>query len=109
MTPFLDLVTHDQLAPVLLGFERAVQQSFRDDKSRATGDEVRRRLAICERLFRALRGDLGWGLARVLDHLAEYLRRELDGIPWAPDERKVWVPADGPPETTPATPVRRRT
>ena len=106
-TPFLDLITHDQLAPVLLGFERAVEQSFREDGARVTGDEMRRRLAICERLFRALRGDLGWGLARVLDHLPGYLCCELDGVPWAPDARKVWVPADGHPGT-PAT-ERRRT
>jgi hypothetical protein len=34
-------------------------------------------------------------LQRVLDHLPEYLRCELDGIPWQPDTRMVWVPADG--------------
>jgi hypothetical protein len=92
---FLDLVEQDQVGRVTVAVERAIERSFREDGSRTTGAEVRRRFAICERLFRRLRGDLGWGLQRVLDHLPQYLRCELDGIPWQPDTRTVWVPADG--------------
>jgi hypothetical protein len=92
---FLDLVTQDQVARVMLTIERAITRSFAEDGSRATGDEVRRRFALCERLLRQLRGDLGWGLQRALDHLPKYLRCELDGAPWMPDARTVWVPADG--------------
>jgi hypothetical protein len=92
---FLDLVTQDQVAAVTLAIERAIAASFREDHARMTGDEVRRRFAICERLLRQLRGDLGWGLQRALDHLPRYLRCELDGVPWEPDARTVWVPADG--------------
>lgn len=95
MGAFLDLVTQDQIAAVTLAIERAIATSFREDGARMTGDEVRRRFAICERLLRHLRGDLGWGLQRVLDHLPRYLRAELDGIPWQPDARTLWVPADG--------------
>lgn len=97
MGTFLDLVAKDQVGRVALAFERAIARSFREDGARMTGDEVRRRFRICERLFRHLRGDLGWGLQRVLDHLPGYLRAELDGIPWQPDTRTVWVPADGQP------------
>jgi len=60
-----------------------------------TQAEVRRRFGICERLFRQLRGDLHWGLTRVLDHLPTYLRYELDGQPWEPDARSCWMPDDG--------------
>lgn len=95
MGAFLDLVTQDQIAAVTLAIERAIATSFREDGARMTGAEVRRRFAICERLLRHLRGDLGWGLQRVLDHLPRYLRAELDGIPWQPDTRTLWVPADG--------------
>lgn len=95
MGAFVDLVAQDQLGQVTLAVECAIDWSFREDGSRMTGDEVRRRFAICERLVRQLRGDLGWGIDRVLDHLSEYLRCELDGIPWQPDTRTVWVPADG--------------
>ncbi len=94
MGAFLDLVTADQVARVTLAIERVIADSFGADDARVTGDEVRRRFAICERLVRQLRGDLGWGLHRVLDHLPVYLRCELDGVPWEPDARVVWVPED---------------
>jgi hypothetical protein len=92
---FLDLVAADQVARVTLVIERVIADSFRADGARPTGHETRRRFAICERLVRHLRGDLGWGLSRVLDHLPGYLRCELDGAPWEPDARAVWVPEDG--------------
>jgi len=92
---FADLVAGDQVGCVWLAIERAIERSFREDGARMTGDEVRRRFSICECLLRRLRGDLGWGLQRALDHLPRYLRCELDGIPWQPDARTVWVPADG--------------
>lgn len=89
---FLDLVAQDQVGRVALGIERAVALSFAEDQSRPTADEVRRRFRICEQLLRQLRGDLGWGLQRVLDHLPRYLRCELDAVPWKPDARMVWAP-----------------
>lgn len=94
MGAFLDLVTADQVAHATLAIERVIADSFAADGARATGAEVRRRFAICERLLRQLRGDLGWGLQRVLDRLPEYLRCELDGVRWEPDARAVWVPED---------------
>ena len=94
MGAFLDLVSTDQVARVMLAIERAIADSFCTDGARPTGDEIRRRFAICERLVRELRGDLGWGLQRVLDHLPGYLRSELDGVRWEPDARALWVPDD---------------
>lgn len=94
MSAFLDLVSDDQLARVTVAIERAIASSFAQDGARMTSSEVRRRFGICERLVRQLRGDLGWGLGRVLDHLPHYLRCELDGAPWTPDARTVWVPED---------------
>jgi len=91
----LETLAKDDLGRVTLGIEHAVSQSFEADRARMTGAEVRRRFGICERLFRQLRGDLGWGLVRVLDHLPEYLRCELDGTPWEPDSRTCWMPGDG--------------
>jgi hypothetical protein len=93
--PFLDLVEQGQLARTVLAIERIVRRSFKADGSRMTTAEVRRRFRICERVFRQLRGDLGWGLVRVLDHLPEYLRCELDGQAWEPDRRTCWIPQDG--------------
>jgi hypothetical protein len=93
---FLDLVEQGQLTRAATAVERVVAQSFETDGARMTGAEVRRRFAICERLFRQLRGDLGWGLTRVIDHLPHYLRCELDGQAWEPDRRTCWMPGDGP-------------
>jgi hypothetical protein len=92
---FLDLVDRGQLERAVLGIERAVRRSFETGGTRMTANEVRRRFRICERLFRQLRGDLGWGLVRVLDHLPHYLRCELDGQAWEPDRRTLWMPEDG--------------
>jgi hypothetical protein len=93
--PFMELLEKDQIGRVMLAIEQAVTRSFEVDGARMTGDEIRRRFGICERLIRRLRGDLGWGLHRVLDHLPHYLRCELDGQPWEPDTRTIWMPEDG--------------
>ena len=91
----LQALAKDELGRLTLGIEQDVPRSFAADGARMTGAEVRRRFGICERLFRQLRGDLGWGLVRVLDHLPDYLRCELDGVPWEPDRRTCWMPGDG--------------
>lgn len=91
---FLDLVSEKQVARATVAIERAVIASFEADHGRMTRDEIRRRFAICERIIRQLRGDLGWALARVLDHLPRYLRCELDGVPWTPETRVLWTPED---------------
>jgi len=92
---FMKALAANELTRVVVGIEHAVHHSFVADGARVTGEEIRRRFGICERLFRQLRGDLGWGLVRVLDHLPAYLRCELDGTPWEPDRRTCWMPGDG--------------
>jgi hypothetical protein len=91
---FLDLVSENQVGQVTVAIERAVIASFEADRGPMTRDEIRRRFAICERVIRELRGDLGCALARVLDHLPRYLRCELDGVPWTPETRVLWTPDD---------------
>ena len=85
----------DELTRVVFDLELAVMRSFQVDRARMTEAEMRRRFQICERIIRLLRGDLGWGLQRVLDHLPRYLRCELDGEAWEPDQRTCWMPGDG--------------
>lgn len=100
---FLDLVSTNLVGKVTLGIERAVLMSFEEDQSRLsvihqtqsiriTQDEVKRRSEICMRIFKQLRGDLKWGVERIVDALGLYLRCELDGLPWSPSERTVWTP-----------------
>lgn len=54
--------------------------------------EVKRRYAICARIFCDLVSDAKWGVQRALHYLPTYLRCELDGIPWEPDKRAIWLP-----------------
>lgn len=91
---FADLLAQDQIGHVVLGIENAVAKSFLEDRARPTGDEIRRRFNICTRMVKQLRGDLGWAIPRVIDHLSGYLRSELDGIPWTPETRNVWTPSE---------------
>lgn len=103
MTGELANLTQDQKRIVTQAVCRAVQASFQEDQRRigrprsinVTSDETKRRGNICLKIYRELRGDLEWGLQRAIDHLPQYLRSELDGVPWEPDQRKVWAPGDG--------------
>lgn len=96
-------LTGDQQRRVTQAIYRAVEESFlvdkkRDGRSRSikvTADELKRRVNICLKVYKELRGDLDWGLQRAIDHLPMYLRRSLDGVAWEPDQRKVWAPGDG--------------
>lgn len=98
-----ELVAEEQIADVVQGIVSAVDASFREDGSRATGDEIRRRFNISIRILEELRGDLGWAMPRVLDHLARCLRCKLDGIPWTPDARALW----GSPQSNDPSPERK--
>jgi hypothetical protein len=105
---FAGLVEDGNITKVVIGIEAAVLQSFETDQARTsplllrqvsiTHDEVKRRGRICTQLFRELRGDLKWGVDRILDHLPSFLRKELDGIPWQPEARRAsWVEPAAPP------------
>lgn len=103
---FLDLVQHDQIPKVVHGFEVAVTKSFLEEQrpgriilvtgARDAGpktEEVKRRGQMCLKIFMALRGDLAWGVDRILDCLPRYLRAELDNVPWEPEARRAtWTP-----------------
>lgn len=91
---FSKLVAEQEVGRVTCGILRTIERSFADDGSRKTQSEVARRFQICEKIFRLLRGDKGWGIQRVLGKLPEYLRCELDGKPWVPDERTIWAAGD---------------
>jgi hypothetical protein len=80
---------------VTIGFELAIAASFAIDGGTMTTDEVKRRFQFCEKIFKQLRGDLSWGIERIIDHLAKYLRYELDGVSWEPDKRTTWMASDG--------------
>jgi len=92
---YLKLVEQRLQGRVTLIFEKAIAVSFQHDRARQTAAEIKRRFEICCSIFESLRADLQWGIDRIEDHLPAYLRCELDGIEWKPDERTVWTPQDG--------------
>lgn len=85
----------DQLGRVTSCFHNSIAMSLALDGATVTTREVKRRFDICVKIFKELRGDVKWGVSRIIDYLPEYLRAELDGEPWEPDTRRCWVPSDG--------------
>lgn len=84
---------NEDIPKIVRGFHRAIEGSFRSERTSVQTDtEVRRRFDICARIYRQLRGDLKWSVSRIMDHLPKYLRCELDGEAWKPDDRQAWIP-----------------
>lgn len=68
-----------------------IQKSFIADGSRVTGDEVRRRFTMLEKLIRECREEYGWAYERILDVIPFALRSRLDGGVWDPQlHRNSW-------------------
>ena len=77
-----------------VAFGRMVFDSFQDDQSRPTTNEIERRMWICINTFKMLRGDLHYSTERALDSIPVALRAKLDGIPWEPSRRSTWITKD---------------
>lgn len=98
---FAGLIEDQAVGTVTQAFLSAIARSYVVDGQRVgrtpllTQSETRRRFAICADIFKTLRGDLKWGIQRIVDHLPEYLRAELDGKSWQPEKRECWIPGDG--------------
>lgn len=99
-TSFLDLVADpEQLPKLAAGIEHALEKSFTGDvvmRPVRTQHEIRRRFQICCEGIRIMRRDLKWSVSRIVDELPAFLRCQLDGGTWVPDDRRAWTaPADG--------------
>ena len=79
---------------VIKGLEAAVIASFAADQTRSliltrtpriTGAAMKERVEKCRDIFKKLRGDLHWSVTRCLDHLPQFLQKELDGDSWESD------------------------
>lgn len=92
----VDMVGEGQLSAVTEAIALAIGISydFDFDKARQTAAETKRRFELCLKVFGILRGDAKWSTSRCIDHLAGYLRAELDGIKWEPSKRACWMPGD---------------
>lgn len=89
------LVAANKMEEVFESFNEAIQRSFTTDNPPMRDikrSEVVRRFGLCMKVFRVLRGDKRWSIPKIKDYLHTYLRCELDGATWEPDESRVWVP-----------------
>ncbi len=90
------LIDNDlQKQKMMIGIERAIMRTFKEDRTPLTQSEVKRRFEIAKKIWQQLRGDCHWGVDRIVDSLYGYLRAEIDGDEWKPDTRAVWMPEDG--------------
>lgn len=92
----IGLLTHEDpkmYVKVMRAVEKTITDSFTEDGSSQTQDEVRRRFKLLEVAIRDLRGEYGWAFVRIIDALPTALRSKLDGIPWNPStQHAVWAP-----------------
>ena len=86
----------DALGKITNGVFVAVSKSFEAQQMKnPTRDEVKRRFQICMKWAITLRGDLQWGLDRIVDELPNALATELRGGDYSPPKRQCWLPSDG--------------
>lgn len=76
---------------VLASIEHTIMASFSIDAvvlkrtPKITQEKVKARFKVCEKWFRVMRGDLGYGLKRTLDSLPKALACELIGDTFEPE------------------------
>lgn len=95
--------TPAQMQRAFSEFVKILAGSFRADAARDgdafalrhnTEAERKRRTAIMDRWYRALRAE-GFGHVRAMDELPLALRAELDGAPYTmPERNRVWAPGE---------------
>ena len=95
------MVTEGWTGRVTTGIQAAISASFKTDqviRPVLTQNETRRRFRICVSGFCIMRRDLGWAVPRIIEELPVYLRCQLDGMDWSPDEdRDSWLSTDTEP------------
>jgi hypothetical protein len=77
---------------------RAVHRSCLDAQGKMfnlTRAEVKERVEACFKQAKILRGDLKWGVERIIGQLDEVLRCHLAKMDYTPPERQCWIPEDG--------------
>lgn len=87
------LVGRENVPRVVAALTTIVESSFDVCPVRhLTRSAVKERVDICMRLLSRLKGELRWSLPKTLDHLAEYLVYELNGVSYTPTTATRWVP-----------------
>jgi hypothetical protein len=95
----LELFPGEAMGRLTNAISESVFKSLCDAQGKMSGDvpraEVKDRFKACVMAARMLRGDLKWGLERIVGVLDEVLICHLSKTEFKPSDRRCWVPADG--------------
>lgn len=95
----LSLFPGEAMGKLTRAVTTAIDKSFRDPEGRLykeiTQAEIRDRFTACLKQAKILRGDLKWGVERIVGQLDEILRCHLAKRDYVPPQRKCWIPSDG--------------
>lgn len=84
------------LGKITNGIFSAVAKSFTRQKIEAPArTEIKRRFELIMNHALMCRGDLKWGLERIVGAMDAMLEADANGSRWEPSERSVWVQQDG--------------
>ena len=94
----IQLFPGEALGKLTSGITDAVDRSFQDDKGKLRGDithwEIRDRFRACMSKAKMMRGDLKWGLDRIVGQMDEVLRCHLAKTDYTVPSRALWMPDD---------------
>ncbi len=92
----MSLFPGDLLGALTKGVTLAVHKSFEQQSMKnPTRDEIKRRFDICLKWAKVFRGDLKWGIQRIVDEFDNVLVKELTGATYEPPTRQCWIQSDG--------------
>ena len=84
------------LGKITSGALEAVARSFEKQNNEAPlRSEVKRRFELIMNVAVMLRGDLLWGVDRIVGAFPHILDADAAGGRWEPTDRACWIPSDG--------------
>ena len=88
--------TKEDIGALTKGVMEAVKKSFdKHAMNNPTHTEIKRRFMFCIEAAKIMRGDLKFGLQRLIAEFDNVLAVRLRGETWEPPTRACWIPSDG--------------
>lgn len=95
----VELFPGDLMGRLVRGVTEAVHKSFCDKQGKMSREitqaEIRERFNACMKWAKTLRGDLKWGIERIVGQFDEILICHLAKKDYVPPQRQCWVASDG--------------
>ncbi len=87
------MVSSPDFGRLVVAVTASVELSFGLDGGRVTKSAVKERVDLAWDLVKRLRADFKWSVARICDHVATFLRCELNGVAYDPGAMNgIWNP-----------------